>query len=237
MTITRRGSWRVALGLCAAWAVGSSCDGGTGRDTVVTQDTGVVPGPTPGPTPSPTPIPQSSACPQGRAPMTPVQLKACVDGLRFDPDTLVGDEQPLTEIGTTTGLPCPGDPGRRCRYGPMARIEPVVNAQNYTEEELRQGRIIARISVPGGEKVRYRKYGLRPGRVTYWWVRTDATRTAGESLFLTETGDGNVVVVKRKLKRELYLPKGYETARALARWIWTLDDETAKARCGQGSCS
>jgi hypothetical protein len=233
MTITL-GSWRVALGLCAAGVISAGCGGDGRRDTVAAGDTAVAPGPAPGPTP--TQVPQSSACPRSKTPMTATELKACVGTLRFDTDTLAVDEQPLTEIGAPTGLPCPGDPARKCRYGPMARIEPVVNAHKYTEEELREGRIIARISVPRGEKRGYRKYGLMPGRVTYWWVKTDATGKGGESVFLTETAQGTVAPVKRKLKRYLY-PQDYESTRALARWLWTLDDETAKARCGQGSCS
>jgi hypothetical protein len=230
MRIMRLESWRVALGLCAAWLVGSGCtDSGVRRDTVSAPDSVV-------PTPPSAQGPQPGACPKDRPPRTAAELKLCAGTLQFDTDTLAADEQPLTIIGTTTGLPCPGGPKLRCRYGPMARIEPFVGAEDYTEEELRQGRIIARISVPRGEKMGYKKYGLLPGRVTYWWVKTDTTRTGGESVFLTETADGKVVPVRRKLNRYIY-ERGQEPARALARWIWTLKDETAKARCGTGSCS
>jgi hypothetical protein len=157
-----------------------------------------------------------------------------VDSLPFDTDTLAGDEQPLAVIGGPTGLPCPGDPLRKCRYGPLAKIEPVIGAQNYSEDDLRHGRIIARLSIPSGQREGYKKYGLQPGRTTYWWVKTDATGRGGESVFLTET-DGRVVPVSHDLNRSPF-EKGQEPTRALARWIWTLKDETGKGTCGLAKC-
>jgi hypothetical protein len=221
---------RVALGFSAAWVICTGCNGSTTRrDTGAVTDTSVAPPKTP------TSAPQAGACPKDTLPIKAADLKACVANLQFDTDTLSGDEQPLTVIGTPTGLPCPGDPGRKCRYGPMARIEPLKGALNYSEEDLREGRIIARISVPRSEREGYKKYGLQPGRVTYWWVQTDATRTGGRSVFFTEHADGKVVRVIRPLRRYFY-EKGDEPTRALARWIWALDDEVAKGTCGAGGC-
>jgi hypothetical protein len=229
MRSIRLAPWRVTLGLCATWVISGGCNGTTRRDGGATADTSVVP---PQPAAAPT---LGDGCPRDSVPTTSAELKACVDGQPFDTDTLAGDEQPLAVIGGTTGLPCPGDPTRRCRYGPLARIEPLIGAQNYSEDDLKHGRFIARLSIPSGQKEGYKKYGLQPGRLTYWWVKTDATGRGGKSVFVTETADGKVVSVSYDLDRSPY-EKGKEPMRALARWIWTLKDETAKGTCGAAKC-
>jgi hypothetical protein len=229
MRSIRLASWRVTLGLFATWVIGGGCNGTTTRrDGGATADTSGVPT-----RPAAAPA-LGDGCPRDTVPTTPAELKACVDSLPFDTDTLAGDEQPLAVIGGPTGLPCPGDPTRRCRYGPLAKIEPLIGAQNYSEDDLKQGRFIARLSIARGEKEGYKKYGLQPGRMTYWWVKTDATGRGGQSAFVTETADGKVVPVFYKLKREPS-EEGRPT-RALARWIWTLEDETAKGNCGASKC-
>jgi hypothetical protein len=187
----------------------------------------------------PAPPQPVSACPRNRAPATPAELASCLEGFAFDTGYEVSDEQPLTIIGTTRGLPCPGDSKLSCQYGPIARIEPLIGAQNYSEEDLRQGRIIARISVPRTETQRYEKYGLIPGDTTYWWVQTDSTGKQGKSVFVTATGERTLPSVPRDLVREPYDAKAYrgeKIRRASARWIWTLEDETAKGNCGAAGC-
>lgn len=190
-------------------------------------------------TAAPPPVPIAE-CRQGEAPLTPDQLEKCLRGFAFDPRYEYSDEQPLTIIEKVPGSPCPGDPNRTlsCRYGPLAKIEPVIRAQAYSEEDLRRGRFIARITVPKGETA-YPKYGLLAGATTYWWVRTDSAGTGGDSYFITRAEDGKISHVKRTLVREFYGKEGYEAGRpdrALVRWIWTLDDEVAKGQCGAASC-
>jgi hypothetical protein len=185
----------------------------------------------------PTPV---AACRQGTAPLTSDQLDECLRGFAFDPRYEYSDEQPLTIIEKAPGPPCPGDPKGTlsCRYGPLAKIEPVIRAHAYSEEDLRQGRFIARITVPKGE-TSYPKYGLVAGDTTYWWVKTDAAGTGGDSYFITRAKDGTISHKKRVLVRDPYVTEGYQTGRperALVRWIWTLDDETAKGQCGAASC-
>jgi hypothetical protein len=192
------------------------------------------------PAPAPAPEP-GTGCPHGVEPRTAAELKACLQGLRFDPSPEVSDSQPLTVIDTSRaapqGSPCPGDPGKSCRYGPLAKIEPVIGAQNYREDDLRQGRIIARLSIPSSQTEGYGKFGLRPGQNTYWWVQTDASGTGGTSFFITETKDGNIEPkpVRRDLVRYFY-QEGEELRRAITQWIWSLEDETAKGTCGSASC-
>jgi len=192
-----------------------------------------------GPPPPPVPV---LACRQGVAPVTADQLEECLRGFTFDPHYEYTDEQPLTIIEKAAGPPCPGDPDRKfsCRYGPLAKIEPVIRAHAYREEDLRQGRFIARITVPSGETEKYPKYGLQPGGTTYWWVKTDSTGTGGESYFITRSGNGTISYVKRTLVRVRYADStgylGGKPDRALVRWTWSLEDEVAKGQCGAASC-
>ena len=205
--------------------------------------------------------PFPEACPRGTAPSTPEELKACTQPLGFDTSFEAGDEQPLAVITKSQGPRCPGDtstnPTLSCRYGPLARIEPVIGAHRYSEKELREGRFIARISVPRTEKEGYKKYGLVPGQTTYWWVQTDSTKRSGQSVFITTGTDGRVNQVIRPLTRYLDEDSAYKGAdqpsaqtqeksskykpaklrRAIVRWIWSLEDETAKGKCGAGSCN
>jgi hypothetical protein len=189
--------------------------------------------------PAPQPV---VGCPRASAPSTPTELEACLRGFTFDTDYEVSDEQPLTVMGDSLAPPCPGDETktRTCRYGPLAKIAPLIGAQNYGEKDLREGRFIARLSIPGSETEGYPKYGLQPGSLTYWWVQTDSTGTGGVSVFVTMTKDGEISSVRRPLTRERYQDKEYKKgtkgSRASARWIWTLDDETAKGPCGSATC-
>jgi hypothetical protein len=184
------------------------------------------------------------------APSTREELDACLSGLRFDSSEEASESQPLTVIESAPSQgsqPCPGAYGKLyCRYGPTASIEPVIGAQRYSESDLRQGRIIARIRVPAGEKEGYPKYGLVPGQDTYWWVKTDASDTTGTSVFVTRGQNGELQQLPpRPLHRQRYDAAYYkryggdggeEWWRAIARWIWDPEDETATAKCGSGSC-
>lgn len=195
----------------------------------------------------------AAGCRRDSAPSTQAELNACLQGFAsegfvFDTAYAVSDEQPLAVITRSQGPACPGDTSTTrtlsCRYGPLAKIAPLAGAQSYSEEDLREGRIIAKLSIPEGEKEGYAKYGLIPGRPTYWWVQTDKSGTAGTSVFVTATKDGKIHQVRRDLQREKYEEHegkypGYGSAklkRAVARWIWSLDDETAKGTCGAAKC-
>jgi len=192
--------------------------------------------------PSP-PTPKPTECRSGNPP-TDAQLDACLAGFDFDTTYEAGDEQPLTVVSSDSGLACPGDStgSLRCRYGPIAKIEPLIGAQKYSDEALREGRFIARITMDSTQE-RYPKYNLEPGATTYWWVKTDAAGTGGVSYFITRMKDGSVVRSKpRPLYRKPYDKSrsgDYDKARArraIMRWIWDLKDETAKGQCGSATC-
>jgi hypothetical protein len=190
-------------------------------------------------------------CPKGRAPGTEQELSACLLNITFDGSYEVSDSQPLTIIDSAAGgLPCPGDAADsrlRCRYGPLAKIEPVIGGQLYTDQELMEGRIVAKLWIPRSETKKYPKYNMNPGDSTYWWVKTDSTREGGTSVFILRSGRAVVPSEPRPLHREPYQEASFKGSgldysarkfwRAAARWIWTLIDETAKVKCGSGSCS
>jgi hypothetical protein len=186
------------------------------------------------PSPSPTTAPTlGPGCPRNAPPSSQKELDACLKTLRFDPDTLAGDEQPLLIIDPQ-GAPCPGDKSRNCRYGPLARIEPVIGAHQYSETDLSEGRIIAHMFLGPNETEPYRKFGLTQGQDTYWWVQKKGS--TGKSVYITTTGSGRLTVVERKLEVYPYSRESRDrNRRALARWIWTLEDETTQGSCGSTS--
>lgn len=167
-----------------------------------------------------------AACPEGGPPTTRAELEACVRPLSFDTHELVGDEQRLM-----VNPPCPAS----CRYGPLAKIEPAKGAHDYSDGELKQGRIIARLFVRPGE-TGYPKLALVPGDTTYWWVQKDATGRGGRSVFISHATVGNRLVMTRPraLMVEEY-PLG-TFKRAIAGWYWLEEDETAKGTCGSATC-
>jgi hypothetical protein len=204
------GRLTIRIGLLTALAAGLSLGCGT----------------SPGPAVSPVPgLPETAVCPTKGPPTTPAEVKACASKLTFDEDELVGDEQRLM-----VHPPCPGS----CRYGPLAKIEPVKGAQDYSDDEMRQGRIIARLFIRKGDQERYLKLALVPGYMTYWWVQRDAAGR-NRSLFISEAAEGTrALTAERPLEVEPY-PRGTFT-RAIAGWWWLEDDETAKGTCGSASC-
>ena len=190
----------------------------------------------------PSPPTPNKECRSGTPP-TAAQLDTCLEGVTFDTTYEAGDMQPLTFVSKESGQPCPGDSRRSCSYGPIAKIEPVIGAQKYSLAALREGRFIARVVVDRSETKKYEKYNLEPGAITYWWVKTDSAGTGGSSYFLTRTTDGKFRASDpRPLVRERYdlgRGVGYDKARdqrAMMRWIWDLNDETAKGQCGSASC-
>lgn len=203
---------RVSLVALVTSATGAACGGTVKPDT--------------GPTPQQVPAPEP--CPKEGPPTNQAQLLGCIQGMEFDTTDLAGDEQRLM-----LNPPCPGT----CRYGPLAKIEPVKRAHEYTDEELQQGRIIARMFVREGENG-YRKLALVPGHITYWWVQIDATGRSGRSLFISDAMVDNKLVTARPRRRlEVYPYPPGTVKQALAKWHWLPDDETAKGTCGSATCN
>lgn len=166
-------------------------------------------------------------CKANEPPSNPTELAACLKGLEFEASIeAVGDQQRLM-----INPPCPGP----CRYGPLATIQPEKHSHLYSDAQLKEGRIIARLQLDSAETKDYKKLGLVPHGVTYWWVlkTSDDSVNAGRSVFLTLAGERVQPPKEYPLKyKEHY--GGFK--QAVARWVWDPTDETAQGTCGQGCC-
>lgn len=178
--------------------------------------------------------PLPSGCPANAAPDQATELEACISALDFDTLTAVGDEQRLMVRGSGGGLACHGgDTTQSCRYGPLAKIEPVVGGHERANSELDEGRIIARLFLRPGERESYAKLGLVPGDTTYWWVQRQDDTTA-ISHYLTLSHGQVSPTPEDTIHIELH-PEGTFTM-ALARFIWDDADEKTQGPCGIGCC-
>lgn len=170
-------------------------------------------------------------CPSGSPPADSTQLNACLSGLEFDTTEFVGDEQRLLVYNSGGGLPCFGDQNHTCRYGPLARVEPVKGAELYSKRAMAQGRIIARIYLRPREKESYAKFNVAPGDTTYWWVNS----VQDTSQFVRRSGRGADVTVKgRSLTMTRHPPGSFQ--QAFARWVWNPTDETLNVGCSGHCC-
>jgi hypothetical protein len=191
--------------------------------------------PEPGPVP---PLPDG--CPANNPPSNPTELAACLTVLKFDDLDAAGDQQRLTIIDITgsTGGQCPPDvkPTSRCRPGPFATIQPETNSHLLEQTELREGRIIAKLFIPPGEKDSYEKLAMRPGFATYWWVQKipgQPDSNAGRSVYVTQVKQGTLPKKEYSLE---FVPHSGSFKQALARWIWDPEDEKTQGSCSQGCC-
>jgi hypothetical protein len=175
-----------------------------------------------------------SGCPDGSPPANTTDLNACLKGIEFDTTEFVGDEQRLMVRDSgprSTGLPCFGDSKHNCRYGPLAKVEPVKGAEMYSNTALAQGRIIARIYLRSGETESYPKFGLVPGDTTYWWVNTAQKK----SFFVhTVPRADSLASTPRELRLGRHAQGSFQ--QAFARWVWDPIDETLNGGCGGHCC-
>jgi hypothetical protein len=172
-------------------------------------------------------------CPSASPPGSATQLTACLEGIEFDTAEFVGDEQRLMIRDSVpgSGPPCFEDPKYTCRYGPLAKVEPVKGAELYSDAALAQGRIIARIYLRAGETQRYSKFDLAPGDTTYWWVNTALSK----SVFVRRAGRTADVATKQTgLRRTPHPPGSFQ--QAVVRWVWDPKDETLNGGCGGHCC-
>jgi hypothetical protein len=177
--------------------------------------------------PEPLRAPQLSAdCKPGRPPSTRAELTACLEGLEFDSIEAVGDKQPLM-----VNPPCP----ESCRYGPLATIQPEKHSHLYSDAELKEGRIIAKLTLDPKETKGYKKLGLVPGGVTYWWVQKTSENydKAGKSVYVTLQAEELRAPIANTLQYTEH-KNGFQ--QAVARWVWDPKDEKTQGTCGQGCC-
>jgi len=171
-----------------------------------------------------------SGCPQNGPPGDTTELNACLQGLDFDTVPAIGDEQRLMVRGALPGPFCHGDTTHSCRYGPLAKIEPVIGAHEYTDSALQEGRIIARMFIRGGETEGYPKLGLVLNDTTYWYVNT----LKDSSFFVSRSDSGaQLADTARPLQVDSH-PDRFD--QAVARWVWEDADEKGQGTCGQACC-
>jgi hypothetical protein len=189
---------------------------------------------------SPRPIPRikgsaAALCPNPAALSNEAQLRSCVNDLTFDPLTAVGDEQRLLVRDTVGGggVACHGDPNHTCRHGPLAKIEPVVDADKRDTSALNQGAIIARLFLGNSETESYPKLNLAPGDTTYWWVQRQSDSTAS-SRFLRISQGQVIDTLVGTITIEQH-PESTFTM-SLARFIWADSDEKVQGSCGVAGC-
>jgi hypothetical protein len=178
--------------------------------------------------------PLLAPCPAGTPPSDAGQLHACVDSLAFDTIAAAGDEQRLLVRGGGPGAACHGaDTSHTCRHGPLAKIEPVINAHLRDTMQLNEGRIIARLFLRPGESESYGKLGLEPAGMTYWWVKRTSASSA-TSRYITLAGNTVTMTNEQSITIEQHPPGAY--GQALARFIWDEADEKTQGPCGVGCC-
>jgi hypothetical protein len=150
-------------------------------------------------------------------------LRAYVGALRFDENYAVGDAQRLM-IGHYPDA----------HYGPLVTIQPEVGNYRLTWDDLRRGRIVARII--NADSIPYPKLGLAPHSVTYWWAQTGPLGAGGRSVFIsTDSGSGRIV--SRTVGSLVYeAHPGIRYAQAAARWFWDDADEKGWFPCPGGCC-
>jgi hypothetical protein len=153
------------------------------------------------------------------------QFRAYIGDLRFATDTEAGDRQALLV----------GHYPDSASYGPLATILPERNAHLGSVEQLRFGKIIARITNESADS--YPKLGLLPHAVTYWWVEYNERAESGRSVFVTVDSGGNIIgrtVSGLTIMR--YHRGGFRVNQPLARFVWTNDDELAWGSCNGVCC-
>jgi hypothetical protein len=171
-----------------------------------------------------------SGCPPDSAPGDTTQLNACLQGLTFDTVPAIGDEQRLMIRDSLPGPFCHGDTTHSCRYGPLAKIEPVIGAHEYTDGALLEGRIIARMFIRPAETDSYPKLGLVLNDTTYWYVNT----TLDSSYLVSRPSSGaQLATTVRQLEVD---PHPDRFQQAVARWVWDDTDEKTQGTCGQACC-
>ena len=138
--------------------------------------------------------------------------------LPYDTVPGVGDQQRLM-----LDPPCPGT----CRYGPLARIEPVVGSP---ASGIEPGRMYLIARFVNQDTVPYPKLGMPAGETAYWFVyRT----VAGELRARVVTAPEASPVLDGPVALETH---DQRFTRMTARWLWSDDDEGGWGSCVRNGC-
>jgi hypothetical protein len=175
--------------------------------------------------------PRATVAVDSMEPALRARIEELVRGVAFDTFPGAGDQQPLT-VGK-----CPN-----CGFGPMARIEPEVNAYRNTPDSLAKGRIVARLT--NLDKTRgYDKLGLPPGGTVYWYV--ERTPKVSRSVLYPDlsararTRAGARAVLDTLIFEEHVAEGargGHSWKQSVSRWLWSDEDDGAWASCVSNGC-
>jgi hypothetical protein len=220
MSIVRRLHVSPWLGAATLMGVVLSCDGSKQQVSDTAAMT-TCPCDTASATPAPTfPGPVESA------PRESVQ--AYIAMLHFVEDPEAGDRQALL-VGSYPSS---------ARYGPIARIQPERGNYRIPDAQLARGSIISRIINEGSEP--YPKLHLLANGTTYVWVEVDSVTGGGRSVFIATNSTGEIdTVAPARTPLSITPAAAHEVFRpvqALARFIWTNDDEVAWSTCSGKCC-
>ncbi len=120
-----------------------------------------------------------------------------------------------------------GDCPDHCRPGPLASIQPRINAASWSAAHRDSGEVIARIISEG----RYPKFNIQ-GRDTVYW----AVVKRGDSLVSVfhSTARGSTDLISNV--EVIHHGEGFFRGIAAARWVWSDRDDMAWGTCDGGAC-
>jgi hypothetical protein len=135
---------------------------------------------------------------------------------------VAGDSQRLM-LGS-----CPAD----CRYGPLARIDPVAGGFRLDSASLGRGWLLARVI--NADTVPYPKLNLGPRDTVYWWV--DGSRGRLRSLLVSSQPGAELAVRGFRVHPHPELDRRFRWRQAQARFLWSETDEALWVACDWAQC-
>lgn len=172
--------------------------------------------------------PRATVAVDSMEPALRARIEALIKEVAFDTFPGAGDQQPLT-VGK-----CP-----ECGFGPMARIEPEVNAWKNTVDSLAKGRIVARL-INLDQTRGYDKLGLPPGGTVYWFVERGPA--VSRSVLYPDPATARTrprAVLDTLIFEEHVSPEergGHSWKQSVSRWLWSDQDDGAWASCVSNGC-
>ena len=135
-----------------------------------------------------------------------------------------GDSQRLM-----LGTKCP----EACRYGPLARIDPVAGTFLLDSAQLAEGRVVAR--VVNADTLGYAKFNLGPRDTVYWWI--DGRPGGGyRSVLISSRADAKLAVDSLRIHPYPERQAGFQWKQAQARFLWRDQDEGLWIACAISQC-
>lgn len=136
-----------------------------------------------------------------------------------------GDSQRLM-----LGASCP----ETCRYGPLARIDPVAGTFLLDSAQLAAGRILAR--VVNADTIAYPKFNLGPRDTVYWWIDRPQEGGGYRSVLISSRPGAKVAYDSLRIHPYPDRAAGFQWKQAQARFLWRDQDEGLWIACAVSQC-